>query len=419
MKHLTLWVSLAVSAPAATYAMTCDEAREVAAEAGHNRGSIDPNSLVAVTLDTCKSVERIACMDAIDLSVSSVQKTLALYFEKDPKGRELLVVSNDPKAQHDLNLVRNFNALRKLHEEAFVKIGAFVDSIPSDVENMTQDQLEKFISDDTVKSEKLMSEVDRLSLKDDRFLRFIIAQEKILTDLLLKTGGLISSQACEYLKPVVEKQMQQAQELAQSILYMREFVAFARAKRLILVSVIKEMKKTHVIGRYARALGVEAAKVRADLAAVLRLDDLHRQFGDWWVSSSSGGLGLALDTRYLQFERPRRVMLSSIGRIDNFRKQLKKFEQIPGYSRVMETLASKESIVRDRLERLENKGWEGQASLQVRFAERMLSIASSYVDECRPLLESYIDTFSSPEDFIQYRKAEIQFTNIIDTCKEK
>ena len=418
MKNLLIFLALASSTSAFGQQYTCDQVDEEFEKQGLVRPELGNNTALAVAYDYCESVRQLACTDSARVAIDSLIGYVGRYSKDAEAGIPLVIDSNESHKEFDLNFDRNLRALLGHQAKVRQRIQALVNdqSNPGIVIDSIS-ALKSKKSEVNTKIKELNKDIQDLYQRSGKFLRFSKTAERKIAHYLGTIQAIKEHRGCLGIKPTIDLMETDARALIEDIGLGVNYIKVMRYKFRILRDMIQPAMGALYIKRYADHVGQDLATLKAEIEKTLRLDDLGWEIGEWWVSSSSGGLNKGLHTTYLQFERPLRLFNHHLGTAKSFRETvIQRAASQTGFKDTwVSFLDNKIQALELNISALEQAGWQGQRDRQKLFIS-FFETQPGLNGDCRDHLSKYRE-LGPISDLGSFRKAEDLFSKVMRGCQ--
>jgi hypothetical protein len=351
----------------------------------------------------------LLCMQTMNIVTSQYAQIKKVFLARETGG--------------DDHLVNRFDANRVQHNAMLKELYAFVTE-SKDVEKWDRASLLKFIEDLTQHRGPVVSRFADLSEQEDLF----IAQVGSLREYLLKAYQeshldlvLLGGPRCQKANIQVGLKVLQ-EDLVQTLNRLNDlhqYTLSAARKRHRLLSIVYAALKIHAEHQYNNAAIASIDENLIALKSVLDLADFSDEYYQWRGMVAANGAAEGLDSFYLEYERPIRLIRIRIQEARNFEKTIKNISPLPESAQVV--LGNIEGMIwalRKQEERLLNLGWPGQLKKQIEMTHRRTENLSALDAKCGLLLEDFLTFADGIVDLVGFRVAEIRYHELADTCSK-
>ena len=141
-------------------------------------------------------------------------------------------------------------------------------------------------------------------------------------------------------------------------------------------------------------------------------------YADDWLGQFGPDVANRLDTYYLKYEAPLRLMRLRISSGEVVANQLRANLHLNdgALSYPLESVERKISILKNRLQPLEEKGWQGQLQRQQFFVKKLREKLSILPRICKSIFDEY--DASGAADLKAFRVKENLYQNVIENCRK-
>jgi hypothetical protein len=338
-------------------------------------------------------------------------------------GNKLLLEADFSKPldyPYDRNLLKNFKLLQTTQKTALTAIEGFHNEMKI-AQDAPMEEVKAKIEKLNVKVALLSDSLVKNAISEDAFLYVLNTAVDNLSNIALDSQRdleFIVSPDCsdvpsQSLGAFLRKDFD---EMGANVSEMRDYVSAARQKRSKLLTYLVQYHRYKLTARYTEITNKDLVEIRDTMIDVLAAGELLTEFHNWAFKNTINGAGDSLDTLYLQFEEPLRILRS---RIEGARAYIVRFEAIKNAPESMKAILKSQvqnqiSAFESQLATLEAKGWSGQLTRQIYAVEFLEKTDKPLPDDCRPALAAYRKlTVTSIE---QFRVAEDRFFDVRDLC---
>lgn len=396
--------------------------REV--DANFDRKLIARDEILAMKYDSCVSLGRIQCVQAAEVFVKSYKNILETYTGNKQSDRPVIIglVGEFPFDKVNLNIFSNFRKLKALHSEIFLEIvkaqEEFVKSLDQ-VETLENAQSARNSLRDRTKSIKNL--LVKASFHDRVFLNLIDQSQQEFTGVVMAAQGVLSRANCNVLREPVDKITKDSAQYYDEIRALKSYVAKSTIKRSMALEKFKRGMELAIYARYADRVGKTLDQIMAEIGPVFVLDSVLWEITEWWMQATSKGLAGRFHTEFLQYKKPIDILTSQLGKAEHFKN---KILNISG----LESQASKSAIaivddkittIKNDLDFLQKRGWQGQLERQKIFAKKRQEIVPASNNACHEETSKFFSLSNSVENFEQYELVEAQYKRHYDACAKK
>ncbi|SMF30539.1 hypothetical protein [Pseudobacteriovorax antillogorgiicola] len=351
--------------------------------------------------------------------------TKSHWVEKSKPSLPLLIYANEQDASvYDMNIFNNFDGIiesEKLIESNLIQF--IKDYDPSDFDKSTiRDRLAEIDAGQTSLADSLL----KTSQRESMFL-YLVNQAEIQLREFDSTYaphiGYIKSESCENSNVVSLLTVFQDDIKASlaNIGKLRDYVVRLRPKRNKLVEEVFTKVRDRLVEQYANLTFEDLEAVQKQLLDIIRLDNLGAEMITWWQGESAKGLAGNLHLKYLEYERPLRLLRLLGAKLHRFEGKINKLIGAPEASRslYLQKLEAMQSTLSRNLDRLESSGWRGQRDRQVLINQRRMQQADRYSSECVRDIERHLEAAEETTALATMTRLEQLYRDSVESCSRR
>lgn len=327
--------------------------------------------------------------------------------------------------QHsDINIWRNFLSLEMQYNQSLDAVKALSEryrNIPAEAPALrsTLDDLDR----DYSKTAKL---IGKLSENEYKLLIFIEAVKKDLEgsySRIKEEAIWLTSEECKnaQVAPVVLQLQGAFIKFFEDTDMIHTHIMEAKKARQNLVNYTYTAIRSRIETAYSQKLVDDLSTLGGKIDTIIRANRLSAKFENWYSWSAFEPNRDNILTIYQQFEESRKILAADLISAQDFKEQMLAVsdahpETAEFYLNRMDSVISE---TKNRLQRLETKGWQGYLSSQKASANRIVSTPEKLTPECLALYQGFLDQVSAIDTLEKFRVGEKVFMKAVIGCTRK
>lgn len=336
-----------------------------------------------------------------------------------------LVVTGIPSAHYNMGIMPNFEYVLKIHERVLDELLDFVtgqlgdDFYPSATPAIYE-KMEGMENSLSMISNKIAMEL----VPETIFMRLLEEAQsyaKNIHKIFSLDIDLTRSKSCE---------ASGSQKIANFIEYdiaatiriydgIRKYIGSVRRARSNFLLYIKSMSHRRLAQAYDLQAIAELKQLLGETDNILLMSRIYNQFIEWEAKNlNQKSKAILLQSKYLQYRTPLRMLTSFLPRINLFKKQISALDGPAESKKIYIGYINRaESSVLRRINFMQDRGWKGTFDQQLRMANWYSTNLENPSESCKSHLNSFI---SSEEDVVDLETFESlavgSFAKIVDHC---
>jgi len=321
----------------------------------------------------------------------------------------------------DLNIWRNFQALRRDYDASLDVVDRLVDQYSK--QSLSAAALESQISGldrgifDTVDA------ITTLATREGALLAFIESAKQDLAAMQTRMEASavdLTSPRCQYTgtADTLGKARLAMASLVADVDFVRQHVLQAKEARQGLLNYAYVALRAALEQAYLGLALQRTTELQSKIDVVLDLNRISSRFEAWFNYISFDQDRDLVETVYQLYDKSRRLLAADLITEQSFKLQITAVAQT-NPNLVAPYLARINTVIQnttDRLAHLDQRGWSGYLSRQRAMASRFLTRPDKLPVACVTKLNAYLDASASVSDIDHYRPLETQWLDAAQTC---
>jgi hypothetical protein len=251
-----------------------------------------------------------------------------------------------------------------------------------------------------------------ISLHDYVFEQLAILNSTKARLLTLQCGSLV-----ENLSPAIENLENWVETLSNA----RLFIVESRRKRQLVFNYVQASIYRQLTTDQLAKMANDISNNADYLASMVNYTRVSESFFEEWLHKTRFGIARGLDTQYLLYDEPLRLLRELLVFLDSHESKIMKIKGIDQKAKqeLLNRINTYKKSVKDRLDLLMKKGWQGQFEKQKFLTQERIKRIDRFPEECKAAISRFKEKESTVKDLADFHSIQNLYGEIVVSCLAK
>ncbi len=201
----------------------------------------------------------------------------------------------------------------------------------------------------------------------------------------------------------------------------RLFIVESRRKRQLVFNYVQASVYSKLAADQLAKLANDSANNASYLASMINYTRVSEGFFQDWLYKTRYGVAKGLDTQYLLYDEPLRILKELLAFLESHERQILDIKGIDenGKYDLLGRIKTYKKSVNDRLNLLVKSGWQGQFEKQKFMTNERLKKIDRFSEECKSSINRFKEKESSVKNVEEFHVIQNLYGDIVLSCISK